>query len=69
MVSQNSSDSGNSRSMAEILADASRQSISRAIRIHMALDLPMVEWRDGQIEWVQPQDDRLKEILAEYSKN
>ena len=55
--------------MAEILADASRQSISRAIRIHMALNLPMVEWRDGQIEWVQPQDDRLKDILAEYSQN
>lgn len=69
MVSQNSSDSGNPASLEKILTDASRESISRAIRIHMALDLPMVEWRNGQIEWVQPQDERLKEILTEYSKN
>ncbi len=69
MVSQNNSDSTNRPTMAEILTDASRESISRAIRIHMALDLPMVEWRDGQIEWVQPNDVRLKDILAEYSRN
>lgn len=69
MVSQNSSDSGNPLSMVQILRDASRPSISRAIRTHMALDLPMVEWRDGQIEWVAPTDERLKNILREYAQN
>jgi len=29
----------------------------------------MVEWRDGQIEWVAPTDERLKNILREYAQN
>ena len=69
MVSQNNSGSGNPPSMVEILSEASRHSISRAIKIHMALDLPMVEWRDGRIEWVAPTDERLKDILREYAEN
>lgn len=69
MVSQNNSDSGNTSSMVDILREASRQSISRVIRIHMALDLPMVERRDGRIKWGAPTDERLKNILREYSEN
>ena len=35
----------------------------------MALELPMVECREGRIEWVEPTDVKLKNILQEYSAN
>lgn len=69
MVSQENPSSRQGLSLEEMLTLASRQSISRAIRIHMALELPMVECREGRIEWVEPTDVKLKNILQEYSAN
>lgn len=55
--------------LGELFCQASRTAIRRAIRIHVALDVPMVEWRDGQVVEVQPDDPLLQAILDEEHAN
>lgn len=55
--------------LTELIVKASRQAVKRAIRMHIALDVPMVEWRDGEVCLVAPDDARLQAILTEDSSD
>jgi hypothetical protein len=52
------SDNGNRQAAAEshkqAIETAMREAVTDAVLAHQRLGLPMVEWHDGQIVWVPP---------------
>ena len=69
MVSKEPKPEQASEDLGEMIRRASRQAMQRAIRLHIALDVPMVEWHDSEVRIVAPNDARLQSILTEYSAN